>query len=326
MKYPRANNFLEYKRIDFDICKVKDIRTGETWELGMDIARFLKKLDGRTNPYAAVPYLDKDFIDSILSRFYYEGLIRTDGRIMPIGIGSVLCTLYIPRIKRIHRCFAKLLNTLLLLLCIPSLICGIYIYVNALYSLTDGNFSLLKGYLLGLGAGFVLHELAHACACLAYGGQVYEFGVALRCFLPGAYVCVDYDNVKSRFKRAQINAAGVEMNLFLSGIFMCISCCERLDSLAFLYAALMNIAMAALNVSLAEGIDGMGIISEFLGVDGLVEKARNVVRSGKKKRALRKKGINGCVTIIACYCIVVFQIALPLILVAGVMNCVAAFF
>lgn len=324
-KYPRANNYLKYRKIDSDTCKVEDIRTGETWEMGMDLVRFLRKLDGRSDPYKVVRGMDKDFIDSILSWLYYEDLIRTEGRIIPMGIGSVLVTLYIPKVRRIHRSLAKLFNLLLLTLCIPILVCAVYICINHLYILVEDDFSMIEGEILALVFGLVLHELAHACACLAYGGRVIEFGVMLHYFIPGAYVSIDYDNVKNRFKRAQINAAGVEMDLLLCGIFLCLSCLGRFNGRMLFYAALINFMLAAINVSLAEGVDGMSILSELLGVDNIVKNARNVVKSRRKKKKLREKGINGCVVITACYAIVLFQILIPLIVAVGAVNIVSIF-
>ena len=70
--------------------------------------------------------------------------------------------------------------------------------------ITVNNFSDLSadyitiGSIFGLLVGIFLHELGHMFACIAYGGEVFEVGVMLQFFLPGAYVLMNKNRIKNR--------------------------------------------------------------------------------------------------------------------------------
>lgn len=325
MKYPMMNNFLTFKRIDSDTYEVSDYLSEKCWEIDKYLVCFLRKLNGKRNPYTIDREQDKDSVDKILFLFKKEGLIRQK-RFSWNGFGSCLYTVCIPRIRNIHRYLAKLLNRFLMILYIPSIMLGIFVFVNHLYGNTAGSFCILKGTLLGMISGLILHELAHANACIAYGGRVFEFGVMLYWLLPGAYVYIDYCEVKNRFKRIQINAAGLEMNLLLSGLFMCMSCSGRLDSFLLIQASVVNLVFAIINISLIMGIDGMNICSEILGVENFAVHALELLMDRREKRRLRRKGINGRAVIAASYIIAIFQLLLPLIFIINVIELVRIIF
>lgn len=197
---------------------------------------------------------------------------------------------------------------------------GVLVFINGLYRGMSGDGGLWRGYLLGGISGLIFHEMAHAAAGLAYGGKIFEFGVMLHYFLPGAYVCIDHDEVKNRFQRVQIHAAGIEMNLFLSGLFMCLSCLEWFNGWTLLYASIYNLVIAVLNSLLIDGLDGMNIFSALLGVEDFVGKSKRLVKSRRKRRKLREKGISGYAVIAVCYFIAIFQMAVPIILFVNIVS------
>lgn len=83
--------------------------------------------------------------------------------------------------------------------------------------------------------------------------------------------------------------------------------------------AFINVLLALGNCSLIEGLDGMGICEELLG-KGFLKKAKLLLKDYRGKARLRKRGINGEITIIACYLIVILQISLPIFILINLVD------
>ncbi len=66
MHHPRRNHFLKFKRIDAKRVYMDDFLTEESWEISVETARFLKALNGKTNPYRINTKLSKDCVDQLL--------------------------------------------------------------------------------------------------------------------------------------------------------------------------------------------------------------------------------------------------------------------
>ena len=109
-----------------------------------------------------------------------------------------------------------LVNYLLLILWLPTLLFGLDCFIKNLPDIDNG--SALLGQWIAIVIGAVLHEIGHASATLCYGGRVFEAGSLLQNYMPGAYVMIDDKPVRKRLQKVQILAAGVEMNMLLSGI------------------------------------------------------------------------------------------------------------
>ena len=196
-----------------------------------------------------------------------------------------------------------------------------------MYYTYDINFDyVIVGSVAGMLIGLVMHELGHMFACLAYGGRVFEVGVMLQfLFMPGAYVLMNESKIKKRMRRVQVSAAGIEMNLLLTAIFLIIS--ARFESLSgfFLGAAIQNVFLALLNLTLVDGFDGMAIMGELLGVENVISKARRITRFKFKRKKLEKDGISGKATIAVCYILRGIQIALPLIFALNIVGVITWF-
>ena len=68
----------------------------------------------------------------------------------------------------------------------------------------------------------------------------------------------------------------------------------------------------------------MAIMSELLGTDELIDKAKSVIKNKRKRNSLLNDGVSGQATVAVCYALKVIQVALPLIFVlniAGVITC-----
>jgi len=214
MKYPKQNRYLKIKRVGTDQVEITNMLTGEVWKTDWEYARLLRALDGKTHPYHIYESMDRESVKGLIRDFKECGFLDNKKRVYPQGLGSVLFILWSPRIKKIDRLLAALWNRLLLWTWLPVFFYGVHILFEKEYPYVTGN-QQPGGFLLLMLLGLVFHEFSHTCACLSYGGDFYCTGLTLQNFLPGAFVMIDYDDVKGRFRRVQINAAGIETNVLL---------------------------------------------------------------------------------------------------------------
>ncbi|WP_434309854.1 hypothetical protein [Hominifimenecus sp. rT4P-3] len=314
MRYPKIANWLVFRRIAPNQWEVKDYLLEETCTIGNGLARFARKLDGHVNPYAIDPTLDKEDVDEMLQILDENEMLRYSSRIA-VSAGTVYRTLWIPKGSGFSRILAFANHMLLKYLWLPVFISGILLLWNRAPIL--GRDHMFLGSLAGVMLGMLFHELAHGCACLSYGGRVFELGVMLHHFLPGAYVLLSAEAIKNRMKRVQIDAAGIEANLMLAGLLFLAALQFPAWGGAFVCGAVTNILMAALNLTLIEGFDGAAILSELLGAEDLIADAKSIVWKRQKRRRWRKKGRLDNGMLAACYLITGVQIALPLLLLVN---------
>ena len=322
MKYPMTNNWLSYRRISDYEYEVTDNLDDSVYTMGCKIAKFAKQLDGHTNPYEVDRFLPKEDVRSMLAELNKSDLLRSS-RVLESSFGSFLYTIWIPQWTPFLRIFAFLMNNLLILLWLPSLVFGIYVFIKNILVI-DVEISL-TGYLLGLLGGICAHELAHAFAGISYRAKVFEFGIGIQNFIPCAYTLLENSNCK-RQQRIQINAAGVEANLFITGV--CLLLCAALPRFSPLFysAAIMNANLGVLNLLCLGGLDGMAILTDVIGTDvGLfLENATRIVCSKKRRAKLQKKGLWGYALILTSYIMIFSQIGFPLLLllnIGGIISC-----
>lgn len=317
MEYPRLNNWLVFQRAGPDGYRVTDFISDETFTMGWRIAQFARRLDGKTDPYSISADLSEEEVHNLLVILEQNGLLRHDGFLVK-SFGTVYRTLWIPKITPSLRAAAFLCNLLLRLLWIPLLLTGVLAGWLRFPEFSGGY--VLAGYFGGFLAGLVLHEFGHAFACLSSGGRLFEMGVMVRSFLPGAYVLIDTRGVKSCMKRVQIFAAGIQMNLLLAGLSLLLGAVFPGAGDALFGSAVANIIVALMNLILLDGFDGMAILSELLGIDDPVSDARRVLCSGRLRQRLRKRGLSGTATIALGLVIALLQIALPLLYLVSILE------
>lgn len=310
-KYPRKSRYLVLRKSK-DGYRMKHVLTEEEWTMPADEARFIKALDGKTNPYRLG--FNRAFADSILDFMDEEELLDNGERKLDLGVGSALFAVCIPDIKLIHRVIGFLWNHLLMFAWLPMLILGLFIAGTEKYCYIDGGWGMvLLGIYGGMAIGLVIHELSHAAATLNYGESLLEMGVMVRFFLmPGAYCLIDYDNVRNHFKRAQISAAGPESNLLLCGVFLCMLKLGVFPSEFLIYAGGINCCLALLNLTLVDGLDGSAVFEEIFGCSNFVSRAFALLFNKGAKRQLRRGGITGRATLAACYMICALQALFPI--------------
>lgn len=221
---------------------------------------------------------------------------------------------------------ARVWNMLLVLLFFPFFLLGIHVLLATDFTFVSYPFGILRGFILGYTSGILLHEMSHAAAGISYGADVLEGGIGFEHYLPGAYVLIDDRRVKNRFYRAQIYAAGAEMNLLLCGAFLCLLKIGLFDSVMLLIAAFLNALLALINTALINGADGMKILGCILGLDDPAEVAGKVTKSRVRRKKLRERGLSGHALIFACYVIKAYQLILILLFVISIYNIYTVFF
>lgn len=261
MKYPKIIDTLLYKRIDKSTYHVKNGITGVVYEIGTDIVRFMNKLDGKTDPFMINTCLSDFEIEEVLD-FLWANELVTKKKWKKIGFLTYGIPLFKVKTTQKMRIVSKILNFLLMISFVPIFIVGLYA-VKDIYNMVDqSDFSYLIGLCVGSALGVTLHECAHASAGLGYNAHLFTCGIMIG-ITPGAYVELDDEHISS-LKKAQISAAGIEMNLLLCGISMICMCLFN-SALSLLGGiAFSNLLLASVNLlPIIGGVDGSQIVNNL---------------------------------------------------------------
>lgn len=318
MSYPMLVNWAEIKKVNRDKAVVKDGFDGACYTLDGYTAWFASKLDGKTDPYKIDRRLSDDEVEELLDELDDMDLLRCR-RVLVRDFPELYLTLWIPRESIAFRIAGFIFNKLLLLLWLPVFVISIFCFFNSSAAHISDEYMIL-GNIIGLIMGAAIHEFSHMFACLAYGGRVFEIGFFINGIFPGGYTLMNVLNIKKRMHRVQISAAGIESNFLLAGIVLFLVPCSGVLSGLFLQIAVVNIFLATLNLLMIDGVDGMAIIGELLGIDDLADKAKMIKKSKAKKRKIARKGITGKLTVAVCYIISVVKIAIPIVLILNVVE------
>ena len=317
MSYPMLVNWVDFEIQTNNKVVFKDMLSGDCYTFDYYTAWFISNLDGKTNPYEIDKDLPVECVDELLNDLDEMELLRHP-RVYDKSFVEIYLTLWIPYITKSMRSIAHFVNFFLRLLWLPVLVTSIVFSVNKLTYLSDKY--VIIGLIIGLLVGIVFHEFGHMCACLSYGGQVFEFGVFLKFLIPGAYVLMDDTKIKSRMKKVQIYSAGVETNLFLAGIFLSLCVCFPNLSGMFFGAFSINIVNVLLNLILADGLDGMEIMTQLLGTESLDKHSRRLVRNKSRRAKLSKNRLVNKGYSAVCCIINVLQISISVIIILSVFE------
>lgn len=320
-KYPVMANWLIVSRLNAGMYRIKNILTDEVYELDSRTYHYLRNLNGNRNPDRMARKLGVD-AEELMDFFYVNLLIRTERRTLLVSGGTILHTVFIPRKKKTQSIIPKIFNFGLFVGWLPMLLYGFYRILFTSYRFNVDY--MILGYIFAIAIGLTMHELSHAMACLCYGGNFFEAGVMWKKFYPGAYVLIDKSGINSKLKRVQVDAAGAEMNLMLTGIFLILSTVVEVLSGFFLYAAVINGILAVFNLAFIDGLDGSSVLGELLGLKDGVVGAKKLLRK-ELKRNTDEVSENKKVAIASCVIIVVYQILLPIVLVNNVLSIIGGF-
>lgn len=311
MKYPMFINYCEAADNEDGTVVVTDVFEEEDYIIPYDIYDYAVQLDGKHDPFRIPGYTISECVE-MYGELRSQGLIRKSN-ILEKSFGSVCISLFFERTINRVAWLAKYWNDFLMLSFLPMMIFGIVIFIKADPYLDGG---ITSGGLSGLLLGLVLHEISHGAACIAYGGRVYEAGIMFQYFMPGAYVLIDETVLKRKMQRIQTLAAGVEMNMFLGGFFLCLASFMKFSGLLF-SAGFCNFGLAAVNLSFIKGVDGSRIISELLGSNTFIFDIKYYLFNKKMRKKLMKKP-GGFAVLSASAILLLSQIVLPLLLLTNI--------
>lgn len=320
MRYPKWNNYCSVKGKGFE-AEITNHLLDETYSLPLEVVRWGKKLDGKTNPFR----IDKT-IDSTTVRKWLRVLDSFDctrkSRVLLKTTGTFMYSLYIPqKITTNMRLFAWFYNKALQISFLPMFVLGIYYFFT---HLNYGDGGMYTGIVLGTVIGIFLHEISHACAALACPkGKFFEIGIGISSFLPIGYALIDVKQVKSRFQRVQVNLAGVETNIFLCGFFLFLAgFCGDVFWEAFLGAAIQNGFLGLLNLVFSNGIDGANVMCELLGdrTNSFISNSRKIIWSKRIRRKVLNTGLNGYALVASAYIFQIFQLTIPALYIWNVLS------
>lgn len=335
MKYPILSNWITYKRIpERDEYYVKNYILDQECVISASEMKFAKRLDGKTRPSSINDNRNSSEKMSLIKKLDKLGVIRTDhGLLIGSGGASVLKMLFRTRNNKAKQKIAKCFNTILLLLFMPILLAGIYVYlfvdscqnINPLSVEQHIIFEVLI-YFSSIVAGGALHEICHAVACRAYGGLVFEYGIRIS-LLPGLYTLLDFSNVKPVLKKIQILLAGIEGNIVLAGGLLLLSgILPEFKSVLF-SGSMINLILSLINLSFFKGTDGLKILLLIIGVANEDESNRLplMTRGRRKKKIIKCEGLLGYIKLFACHMIVVLQRMYPILIIIDIIAIIGVF-
>ena len=243
MKYPMVNSWVSCQKTDSEYWLFDELH-GIRYKISKRIFDLLKELDGATDPYKTEAGFNQEEMDEILQKLEEEQLIRK-GSILEQSFGMIAVTLLTVRGGRIKK-FSKKIDQICSVLWLPVVLSSILYLLNHTSDMR-GNDCILSGMIFGMITGMALHEIGHAAACIHYGGKVFEFGAGIAFLFPFAFVLLNTDDIESRKKRVHVNAAGIEMNLFLAGLSFYLACFLSFAGGFLFFAGISNVILALLN-------------------------------------------------------------------------------
>ncbi len=136
---------------------------------------------------------------------------------------------------------------------------------------------------LTLAATKVLHELGHGLTCRHYGGECHQIGVIFLVFSPTLYCDVsDSWMLKSKWQRIAIGAAGMWIESVLSSLALFVWWFTHpglLHHLCLNVFFVSTVTTVVFNANPLMRYDGYYMLSDFLEIPNLSEKARTLLRN-----------------------------------------------
>lgn len=301
MKYPFFSNWISYKRIDSDkYCIYNHLLEERSIVNGVDL-RIARKLNGRIDPASILPGMNRIELRLYLNNLEYEGLIRR-GKVIDKDFLSYMKTVKVLR-KPTNRWLYWLMNLILMITALPIFVLNIlavigvvnianYRFVGYSWDIYDNTWLIHLINVVILIASGCVHEICHAISGRAYGVKVMEYGVAIT-VLPAFYTMIDMKTVRSKLKRIQIMAAGLEGQLLLSGAALLIGEMFQTTKVVTYQCVLVNMIMVCINCLPIEGLDGYQITEIALGTDDIASQSKDLLSNHRLLKKVWNEGVCG---------------------------------
>lgn len=179
----------------------------------------------------------------------------------------------------------KVVNVLELL-CIPMFIIGLVciginletIKAEILLIGDMGNKKLMLSIVVVFAISTLFHEVGHLLAALSEDLLIGEIGFMLYWFMPCAYTTIcGISLVDNKHRRLRILMSGINMNLFISGIFLVIMSVINKFKMIMLLAIGVNMFLALSNLLVFLKLDGYYVLEQLLEIKNLREKSFDCV-------------------------------------------------
>ncbi|MBQ3291218.1 MAG: hypothetical protein IJH43_02425 [Mogibacterium sp.] len=300
-----------YVRVGFNksssAYEFRNYLTGMEGTMTPACAYFLSQLDGTRNPLEIgeeLGWSDRKTAE-VLVDMLSDGIVR-DSRVLKVGgDGSsnlFMFTLWTPKWMKppkALRYFSMTVLSMIFILFIPAIIAGTVLCIMDPVTSEDFHFSLM---ILTSILSIFLHEMGHLMAGVTFGANIYEAGL----FPGGAYVMIDDQRLPGKLQRAEISAAGIEVNLLIAGICMIIA--STMNNRDAWIMAIANLCLAITNFAPISGADGNELLGALMGFDP-AEAANKVCRNQNVKEKLYTEEY-GLRVVASCYLIRVSQVLL----------------
>lgn len=328
MKYPFFSNWISYKRIDDDkYCIYNHLLEERSIVSGVDF-RIARKLNGRIDPASILPGMNRVELRRYLNNLEYDGLIRRE-KVINKSFLSYMKTFKILR-KPTNRWLYWLTNLILMVSFLPIFVIGIlaaigvvsiasYRFVSYGWNIYDNTWLIYMINVLILIASGCIHEICHAISGRAYGAKVMEYGVAIT-VLPAFYTMIDMKVVRSKLKRIQIMAAGLEGQLLLSGVALLIGEAFPIAQVVTYQCVLVNTIMVCINCLPIEGLDGYQITEIALGTDDMASQSKDLLTNCRLLKNVWNDGVYGKAKIGAALLASSGKIIYPILILVNILS------
>lgn len=320
MRYPQLSNFLSFIKIDDDHYKVRNFLEDHDYHISSQCYKFIRMLDGKTDPYKLQDIVSKDEITEILHALEERFLLR-DSRFLYKGFDCFLYSLFMVKNSTSkYRHMAKIIHNIIRLTYLPLLFIGYFFFkMNTEYMNTNVNHMSLA-VVIAIITTIFFHEMGHGISVVAYGGILFEFGVGFSYLLPIGYTAYDDDNL-SPYKRIQIASAGIKVNLLVCGISLLLGA-TIFQNIAgyFLFIANNNFFGCLINLLPLSGLDGSEIVLLSLGIEGtsFFKKGLKIVfKKEIRKKLFKDQGLAGYAIFLFSLIYILIQ---PVIILYLIMN------
>ena len=127
----------------------------------------------------------------------------------------------------------------------------------------------------------LLHELGHAYAAKAGGGEVHEMGMMLLVFMPVPYVdATAAGGFRSKWRRALVGAAGMLVELFIASLCMFVWVLVEpgvMRAVAFNVMLIAGVSTVVFNGNPLLRFDGYYILSDLIEIPNLAHARQPVL-------------------------------------------------
>ncbi len=137
---------------------------------------------------------------------------------------------------------------------------------------------------LSLGVVKIIHEFGHGLSCKAFGGESHEMGLLLMCLSPCLYCNVtDAWTLADKWKRIIISFAGIYVELMIAAaatfVWWYTPQYPVVNNIALCVMVLCSVSTVLFNANPLMKFDGYYILSDWLEVPNLREKANKFVNN-----------------------------------------------